>query len=80
MESMTRREVIAKGSAAATLLALPPVLAACGGSGGGSANRLPSDSVQGSGTNAAIPSLTWALASAMTTLDVATGNSFEGTL
>jgi len=43
---MTRRELVQRGAAGATILSLPGLLAACGGGGGGGATGGTSDSVR----------------------------------
>jgi peptide/nickel transport system substrate-binding protein len=74
MDNLTRREVLAKAGAAATLVALPATLTACGSGGGPSTTK----AAGGRGTDAPIRSLTWALKQPVPTLDVATGYSTSG--
>jgi peptide/nickel transport system substrate-binding protein len=74
VDAWTRREALRNTGAAAALLTLPAALAACGSGGDGAATGSGrSNGVEGEGTDATIPSFTWAVNAAIPTLDIATG-------
>jgi len=68
IEAMTRRQALRQAGVASALLILPSALAACG-----DATDPQGNTVEGQGTDTAIPSFRWAIEAAPPTLDIATG-------